>query len=205
MKVPKPVLLFVALLAVLLVAAVRAKPISPSPVSAEQRMFDFYRTKRIIMGVRHAQEVMECGKWTRYYAQKVGIEEHMETLLCLWHAESEFRDIPGIDGLSFGRAQTCYGYQARLRKWWLDRGEVLDPSDHAVSTQMAFGVAEFYQKLEFSHGDIFLAVARYNGCGQAAFNHAKRVFHMRKVHYGMKQPKARPVPCPCRKKKPQPK
>jgi len=122
----------------------------------------------------------------------------METLLALWHVESEFRDIPGVDGLSFGRAQTCYGYQARLRKWWRARGETLDPSDHAISTQMAFGVAEFYEKHKRAKGEIFQTVTRYNGCGSAAVNHAKKVFHSRRVIFGLRQPKARPFPCPCK-------
>lgn len=167
----------------------------------EQRMFDFYRTKKKYLGLDHAKNVLEAGKWTRYYARKVGLEDQMETLLCLWHIESEFFDVPGIDGLSFGRAQTRYGYQKRLREWWKARGEILDPNDHAISTQMAFGVAEFWEKrnLATPRHDIFDTVRRYNGCGKAAINHAKKVFRARRIIYGLKEPAPKPAPCPGKK------
>ncbi len=172
----------------------------PAAGPEETRMAGLYRRKRTYLGRGHAEDVLTCGRWTRYYARKTGVEKHMATLLCMWHVESQFLNVPGGDGKSFGRTQTCYGYQPDLRRWWATRGEAL-PGDNSIQTQMAYGVAEFVIKQKAARGDLWSTVRRYNGCGPDAIAHARKVFAARDRIYGMGSPREKPAPCPSKRAK----
>lgn len=190
-------------------AAASTKPaiVLPEPGREELKMQKYHLRRRYIteygrkLATKYAEDVLLCGRWTRYYARIAGQEKKMSTMMCMWHTESRFKDEPGADGKSFGRAQTLYETKAELRKWWLDNyGVTLDPDDSAISTQMAYGVAEFTKK-QFNNADIWTTVRRYNGCGVGAVNYAKIVFELREEIYGLKAPKPKPSPCPVKKHK----
>jgi hypothetical protein len=169
---------------------------TPPPAGREETtMSKLYARKFGSLGKDHHKEVLEAGRWTRYYAQKADVEPYMTTLLCQWHVESHYQNVPGEDGKSFGRTQTRYGYQAKLRTWWLAKGETLG-MDSDISTQMAFGVAEFVEKKKYAKDNLWDTVRRYNGCGPRALNYARIVFKARQQIYGRSSPKERPAPCP---------
>jgi hypothetical protein len=168
----------------------------PAAGQEELKMARFYRRKLTYLGKDRPDDVVLCGRWTRYYAQKAGIEKHMATLMCMWHIESQFSNEAGDDGKSFGRAQTRYGYQPELRAWWAARGEILPKDDNDIRTQMAYGVSEFVMKHKAAKGDLWDTVRRYNGCGNGAIAYTHKVFNIRDRLYGLGSPKEKPAPCP---------
>ena len=188
----------------------RDTPVAPRPVAKaavtilqpagpeELKMARLYSRHYAYMGKDHPDEVIEAGRWTRYYARRAGVEKYMSTLLCMWHIESHYLDLAGADGKSFGRTQTCYGYPPQLRQWWAKRGEPLG-TDKEIRTQMAYGVAEFVMKHQAAHGDLWDTVRRYNGCGPDSIYYARKVFRARDAIYGLGSPKEKPAPCPPRK------
>ena len=175
--------------------AAPVKDVAPEAGPEETKMARLYRRKMTYLGKDRPNDVLLCGRWTRYYARKVGVEKYMATLMCMWHVESQFANVAGGDGKSFGRAQTCYGYQGDLKAWWAKRGEALGADDE-IRTQMAYGVAEFVMKQKDAKGDLWSTVRRYNGCGPDAIAHARKVFAARDRIYGLGSPQEKPAPCP---------
>lgn len=128
--------------------------------------------------------VRYCGGETQRFAAMLGLGAYVPTMLAQWHVESAFRSVHGDDGRSFGVTQIILGREAHWRAFWLKRGlnlgSVYDPS-----TQIAFGVAEFYECLGMAKGNTFQAVRRYNGSGWRARAYARRVLAVRKAVFGI--------------------
>lgn len=159
------------------------KPIlSDSP--PEQKIVEFYKSN--YPTAKGVPFIPETAFWTRYYARKIGTEEHFETMLSMWHRESAF-DPKTDDGDSIGVTQTRRRYFKRLRKQWLKLGVTL-PSIKTVQTQCAFGVLEFKQHLGYAKGDEIEAIRRYNGSGWRAKRYQKRVLRSRRIIFQIPEP-----------------
>lgn len=128
--------------------------------------------------------LVKAVEFTSEAADLLCISDQTDTMLAMWHRESDFEPLafnpclrtPNQDSL--GICQTQRADMQRWRKFWLKRGIKLGPFKN-VGTQVYFGVAEFYTKLQANHGDVLLAVERYNGKGKQARKYASKVMKFR--------------------------
>lgn len=172
------------------------------------RMAEFYKWK--VHPKIDPELVRYAGQETFRFAHLIKLtDEHARIMLCMWHRESAYNQkasdakVVGMRKRSQGIAQTRRSYFTRLRKFWKDRGVELGSFDDP-STQVAFGVAEFKEKLTQSKGDVYDAVRRYNGGGEGASalnkaracEYAYKVFVTRTVVYSDPLPQPRKgTPC----------
>lgn len=137
------------------------------PYDYEGNLVVYYRPWT---GGRTDPVIVKAVKYTIEAAERLGIETQTDTMLAMWHRESWYdpkaddRKLVGKKLRSLGIAQTRASYMKKLRKFWLKRGKKLGPFSE-IRTQAYFGVAEFYLKLEATHGDVWEAVRSYNGGG----------------------------------------
>lgn len=156
----------------------------PSP---EELIFSFYKQHYShLEGYNH---VAESAFWLRYYARLAGIEEHLETLLCIAHRESAFDpSAKSAHEDSRGFMQTRARYEPRLRRWWAARG-VRFPSHREIQAQAAFGVAEFREHWLIAHGNVDEALGRYNAGknwdGRLGKRYRRRVLLSRKIIFNL--------------------
>lgn len=146
-------------------------------------MMSFYNPQDIHP---NSNDLFEAVQGTEDAADLLCIGDQVDTMLCMWHRESHFdRDaddspLVGQRRRSLGVTQTRADELRRWAKFWHDRDVHLPPFD-SVRTQAYYGVAEFYTKLQLSHGGVFEAVRRYNGGGPKARAYARRVMTSRKA------------------------
>ncbi len=152
------------------------------------QLIHFYKGQNGI----HREYVRQATAATEEATSTLGLENQADTILAIFHRESCFN--PASKGLDDdeGIGQTMHHDRAKWYAFWQERGIHLGPF-HEIRTQAYFGVAEFYEKLGCSGGDVKDAVRRYNGAGPAAQLYAERVMRSRRnifkrpYHRGEKQ------------------
>lgn len=131
--------------------------------------------------------VYEIAKTSMKWAQRLCLEDQLDTLLSMVHVESNDLNPYEDDRLglrrSLGFYQTREQYMPALRAFWKANGFDLGPND-SVDTQCAFGVAEFYMQLQIYKGSMWYAVKGYNGGGHKASEYAAVVFRFREKVFG---------------------
>lgn len=128
--------------------------------------------------IEHLREVVTQ---VEAYAGLLCIDDQVDTILSMIKAESDFRPhVVGDDGRSHGIGQTLKEDFSRWRKFWRKRGVELG-SFYELETQIAFCVAEFYDKLYQAQpkGSVWSAVRRYNGWDRRSLRYLKRVKQFR--------------------------
>jgi hypothetical protein len=163
-----------------------------APSSQEKALLYFYFKADPSVQPAFLSEVVHG---TEKYAKKLGLSSQVDTLLSMAHRESGFNPYAD-DGLgkrrSLGFYQTREQYREMLYKFWLDRKVRLGPWD-SVDTQCAFGVAEFWIKLQASKGNVWEAVRRYNGGGVKAREYAAKVMISRRAIFHRKHRKGEKI------------
>ena len=176
----------IILLLLVLAGVAQAKP-AASPARV---MSNWYATFQSTWGpgdkdIVDSDQVFLVGRDTERFARKLNLQAHVPTMLCMWHRESNYDPTLLSPKDCYGVSQLVLTEEPRWRKFWAKRKVYLGPIDDPT-TQVAFGVAEYYRKLRRSRGNVYLAVRRYNGRGPAAKEYARRVFMTRKMVF--KQP-----------------
>lgn len=164
---------------------------------AKQKLITAYN--HAFAGERVNQQLLrECVHYTYKYSVMLCIGSQLDTELAMWHVESRFHPSED-DGTSFGISQINPHREKEWRRFWARRHVYL-PKITDPETQIAFGVAEFQEKLRFTKGNVWTAVRRYNGGGPMARKYARTVFAARKKLFNKPYTKKEVVPISdCRK------
>ena len=155
-----------------------------------QTLIDFYSNQK---AKPKDVDVRQAIAATEEAAGILCMDPLVATFASMLHRESSFdpasKGVPGED--SEGVAQTSRSERRRLRRFWLRHGVQLGPFKE-IRTQVFFGVAVFYFKLDYAKGNVKDAVRRYNGGVKGkksmlrAREYARRVMRSRDVIF--KQP-----------------
>ncbi len=161
-------------------AASAGAKVLPKPTSAETILVNFYTRHGLGVPTKTLHSV--AGLTTKW-ALRAGIPDQVPILLSMAHRETHMT--PGLvcdHGRSVGVYQVNKADNSGYRAWWRSKGFTIDKG---LDTEVAYGVAAYWRKLQYARGDVFTAVRMYNGVGPDARKHAMKVLRSRKNIFGI--------------------